>query len=135
VLVAGEICELVDVLPHPLVRRVEEVRAVAVDLDAGFRLSLGIRVSTEVVATLQYQYPLVELGGDPLGHGQAEESGTDNDQVISRRVHEGSIYRPRHVPDEEGPVSGRSGELFVADSALACEKALAALPQGAVRVT
>ncbi|MGH3831468.1 MAG: hypothetical protein ACRDRS_13650 [Pseudonocardiaceae bacterium] len=88
-----------------------------------------------MVATLQYQYPLVELGGDPLGHSQAEEAGTDNNQVVSRRVHEGSTYRLRHVPDAEGPVPEHSRELLVGDSALACEKALAALSSGAVRVT
>src|SRR5262249_38973881 len=93
VLIAGEVGELVDVVPHPLVGGVEQVRAVAVHLDTGLRLLLGVRVAAQVRAPLQHQDTLVQLRGGPLGHGQAEESGSDDNQVIAREAHGNRAYR------------------------------------------
>src|SRR5690606_6726289 len=81
VLIVGELGELVDVVPDPLVRRVEQVRTVTVDLDAGLRLRFRVRVAADVVPSLQHQHPLVELAGDTFGHRQAEETGTDDNQI------------------------------------------------------
>ncbi len=64
------------------------MRAVAVNLDAGIRFGLGIGVAAEMSATLQHQYPLVKLGSGALGHGQAEEARTNNDQVMSHETHD-----------------------------------------------
>ena len=109
VLVARELGELVHVVPHALVRRVEEVRAVAVHLDACLGLRLGVGVSTDVVTTIQHQYPLVQLGGGALGDRQTEESGTDDNEVITCEAHpqEGS-REGRHGPrDPLGSGEGR----------------------------
>ena len=81
VLVAGEVGELPDVVPDPLVGGVEQVRAVAVHLDTGLRLGFGVGVAADVRPAVEHQDALVELGGHALGDGQAEEPGTDDDQV------------------------------------------------------
>ena len=81
VLVAGEVGELPDVVPHPLVGGVEQVRAVFVHLDTGLRLGLGVGVAADVRAPLDDQDPLAELGGHALGDRQAEESGADDEEV------------------------------------------------------
>jgi hypothetical protein len=88
VLVTGELREAVDVLPHPLVRRVEQVGAVAVDLDAGFRFDLRVGVAAEVRATFEHEHALAQLACGPFGHGEAEEAGTDDDEVVSRVGHD-----------------------------------------------
>lgn len=59
--------------------------AVSVDLDSGLRLGFGVGVSTEVRTAFHDKDPLVELSGHPLGDGQAEEAGADDEQVEVRR--------------------------------------------------
>ena len=81
-LVAGEVGEPVDVLPDPLVAGVEQVRAVAVDLDAGLGLVLGEGVAADVAAPVEDENALIELGGGALGDRQPEEAGADDDQVV-----------------------------------------------------
>jgi hypothetical protein len=81
VLVTGEIGELVDVVPDPFVRGVEQVCAVAVHLNTGLGFGLGVGVAADVVPAVQHQDPPIELAGDPLGDGQTEETGTHHDQV------------------------------------------------------
>jgi hypothetical protein len=73
--------------PHALVRGVEQVRAVAVDLDPGLRLALGVGVAADVRAPLEHQDALVQLGGGALCDGQPEEAGTDDDEVVIRVTH------------------------------------------------
>jgi hypothetical protein len=87
VLVTSEGGELVHVLPDALVRRVKQVRPVAVYLDPGFRFCLGVGVAAEVVAPFQHQHPLVQLGGGTFGHGETEKAGPDDDEVIPREAH------------------------------------------------
>ena len=53
--------EPVDVLPHPLVGGVEQVRAVDVHLDAGLGLGLAVGVAAEVVAALEDEHLQAEL--------------------------------------------------------------------------
>jgi hypothetical protein len=84
VAVAGEAGEPVGVGPDPLVGGVKEVGAVAVDLDAGGRVGLAVRIAAEVVAALDHlhlQPVLCEL----LGHGEAEEARPDDEDVRHRR--------------------------------------------------
>ena len=81
VLVAGEVGELSHVVPHPLVGRVEQVRAVLVHLDAGLRLRLGVGVAADVRASLDDEDALVQLRRHALGDRQTEESGTDDEEV------------------------------------------------------
>ena len=82
VLVVGEIGELVDVFPHPLVRGVEQVRAVLVDLDTGLRLRLRVRVAADVRAPLEHEDALTELRRRTLGHGEPEKPRPDDHQVV-----------------------------------------------------
>ena len=81
VLVAGEVGELPHVVPDPLVGRVEQVRAVAVHLDAGLRLGLRVGVTADVWASVDDENALVQLRRHTLGNRQAEESGTDDKEV------------------------------------------------------
>ena len=83
-LVAGEASELVDVLPHSLVRRVEEVGPVGVHLDAGLGVFLAVGVAAEVVPALDDSYREPELRGSPLSDGQAEEARANDNQVCHR---------------------------------------------------
>ena len=83
VLVAGELGELPHVVPHPLVAGVEQVGTVAVHLDAGLRFGFGVRVAADVRTAVDDEDPLVQLGGHPLGDRQAEEPGTDDEEVES----------------------------------------------------
>ena len=57
------------------------MRAVAVHLDAGLGLGLAVGVAADVVAAVDDQHPLAQLGGHPLGDGEAEEPGADDDEV------------------------------------------------------
>ena len=82
VLVVGEVRELVDVVPHPLVGGVEEVGAVLVDFDARGGLGLRVGIAPQVVAAFDDQDARVVLRGGALGNGQAEEAGADNNEVI-----------------------------------------------------
>ena len=81
VLIAGEVGELAGVVPHPRIGGVEKVSAVPVDLDAGFRLRLGVGVPADVRSALDDQDALAELGGRPLGDRQPEETGADDEEV------------------------------------------------------
>ena len=81
VLVAGEVGELADVVPHPLIGRVEQVRAVLVHLDTGLRLGLGVRVAADVRAPVDDENTLVQLRCHALGDRQTEESGTDDKEI------------------------------------------------------
>ena len=74
VLVAGERREAVDVLPDPRVRRVEQVRAVAVDLDAGLGLGLAVGVAADVGPAVEHEDAQSELGRATLRDRQAEEA-------------------------------------------------------------
>lgn len=87
VLVASEIRELIHVFPYTLVRRMEQVRTVTVHLDPRFRFLLRVGVAAQVMSPFDHQHPLVQLGGRTLGHGKAEETGTDNDEVIFHEAH------------------------------------------------
>ena len=69
-------------------RGVEQVRAVDVHLDAGLRLGLAVGVAAEVVAPLEDQHLQPELGGAAFGDRQAEEAGSDDDEIV---VHEGVL--------------------------------------------
>ena len=96
VLVAGEVRVLVGVLPHPGVRGVEQVRAVAVDLYPGLRLPLAVGVPADVLAPFQDEHAQAEVTGAPFGDGQAEEAGPDDDEVdVHRRTGSGGGSRSR----------------------------------------
>src|SRR5690625_6997376 len=83
VLVVGEFRELGDIVPHALIRGVEKVRSVLVNLDAGFWLWLGVSVAAQMVAALDYQNALAQLCCSTFCNGQAEKSGADDDEIVS----------------------------------------------------
>jgi hypothetical protein len=56
------------------------VRSIAVDLDARVGVRLAVGVATDVVATFEDQDLKAQLGSDPLGHGEPEESGSYDDE-------------------------------------------------------
>ncbi|SKU87878.1 Uncharacterised protein [Mycobacteroides abscessus subsp. abscessus] len=80
-LVAGELGELAYVIPDPLIRGVEQMGAVLVYLYTRLRLRLGVGVTPDVVAALDDEHPLVELGCGTLGDSEAEKPGSDDDQI------------------------------------------------------
>jgi hypothetical protein len=116
-LVAGEGGEAVDVLPHPLVRGVEQVGAVTVDLDAGLRLHLAVGVAADVVAPVQHQDPQAQAGCATLGHGQAEGACADDHQIrpsAGRRTGSAPAPLAAHgtaVPGAAAFLPGASGPL------------------------
>jgi hypothetical protein len=87
VLVAGELGELVDVVPHPLVGRVEEVGTVAVHLDTCLGLGLRVGVAADVRPPVEHEHTLVQLGGGAFRHREAEETGSHDHQVIAIEAH------------------------------------------------
>jgi hypothetical protein len=82
VLVAGELGELPHVVPHPLVGGVEEVRPVAVYLYTRRWFGFGVGVAADVGSLLDHEHALVQLSGHALGDRQAEETGTDDEEVV-----------------------------------------------------
>ena len=85
VLVAGELREPVDVLPHALVGGVEQVSAVLVDLDPGLRLGRGVRVTTDVVASVEDKDVQSQVVGTAFGDGESEQTGADDDEISVHR--------------------------------------------------
>ena len=75
--------EAVDPGPHIGLRGVEQMRAVAVVLDAGLRVLLGKRVAAEMrPASPAPGRVRIEHGRDALGHNGAEEAAADDDVAI-----------------------------------------------------
>ena len=72
--IAGEGRELIDILPDPLVRRMKEVSAVSVVLDASFWLDLAVGVTPDVITALDDRNVEAELCRRALRDGQAEEA-------------------------------------------------------------
>jgi hypothetical protein len=75
--------ETVDVGPHALVRRVEEVGAVAVYLDAGRLVDRGVGVASDVVATLNEGHVHAESLRGLAGERQAKKARSNNEQIHS----------------------------------------------------
>jgi hypothetical protein len=90
--VRGERAEAVHVRPHALVRRVEQVRAVPVDLDPRVRVALAVRVAADVVAPVDDRHVQPVGVRHPLRDRQPEESRSDNQKV--RHAHPSLMPRP-----------------------------------------
>ena len=110
VLVVGELGEAVDVLPHALVRGMEQVRTVFVHLNAGFWFFFAVCVSADVVALFHHQHTLAQLARGLLRHGQAEKPGSNNNEVICHRCHFRTVaFRrcvSRHAAKSQGSREG-----------------------------
>ena len=87
VLVIREVGEPVDVFPHPLVGGVEQVGAVLVHLDARLRLVFAVRVAADVAAFFHHQHAFAQLARRLLGHGEAEETRSNNNEVVCHAAH------------------------------------------------
>lgn len=85
VLEIREIRETVDVVPYLAAGRMEEMRPVAVDLDAGRRVGLGIGVAANVPPAVDDEDTAPEPVGGALGHRGAEEAGAGHDEGIPAR--------------------------------------------------
>ena len=68
------------------------MRAVLVHLDAGLRLGLAVGVAADVVAPVEHEHLQSEVGGAPLGDREAEQAGSDDDEI---NVHKYSWSRYR----------------------------------------
>jgi hypothetical protein len=79
--VGREVREAVDVLPDRLVGGVEQVRPVAVHLDAGLRVLLAVRVAADVVAAIDDEDLEAQLLGDALRDRESEETGSDHYEI------------------------------------------------------
>ena len=79
--IGGEGGEPVDVVPHAFVGRVEQVRAVLVDLGAGLLVHVAVRVAADVVAHVDDLDPRAQVLHGLLGHGQAEQASPHDHQI------------------------------------------------------
>ena len=79
--VVREACETVHVVPDPLVGRVEQVRAVLVDLRAGLLVHVAVRVAADMVAHVDDLDPRAQVLDGLLGHGQAEQARAHDHQI------------------------------------------------------
>ena len=79
--VVREACETVHVVPDPLVARVEQVRAVLVDLRAGLLVHVAVRVAADMVAHVDDLDPHAQVFDGLLGHGQAEQARAHDHQI------------------------------------------------------
>ena len=99
VLIPGELGEPAGVIPHALVGGMEQMGAVAVDFDSGLRFGLRVGVPADVRPPLEDQNTFAELARNPFGHGEAEEPGADDEEVVTPgrliRAHRRKVIRPR----------------------------------------
>ena len=75
--------ETIDVRPDALVRCVEQVRAVAVHLNAGRLVDRRVGVSSNVIATLDDGHVHTESLRSLAGERQAKEARSNNEQIHS----------------------------------------------------
>ena len=77
--VVGEARETIDVVPHTLIGRVEQVRAILVDLRAGLLIHVAVCVAADVVANVDDMHAGTRMLHHLLRHRQAEQSRADDD--------------------------------------------------------
>ena len=77
--VVGERGETVHVLPHTPVGRVEQVRAILVDLRAGLLIKVRVRVAADVVTDIDDAHARAGVLHRLLRHRQTEQARADND--------------------------------------------------------
>lgn len=73
-LIAGELAELRDVLPHLRQRSVEDMRTVAMALDARFLVDEGMAVAADVIASVDDRNGLLHDRSDTLGNSRPPET-------------------------------------------------------------
>ena len=111
VLVVGELGEAVDVPPHPLVRGVEQVRAVLVDLDPGLRIRRAVGIAADVRPPVDHGDPQAQFVGAPLGDVRPKNPAPTTTRSASRPAPYGERHArqgtDRHRRAVSGPGAGR----------------------------
>ena len=77
--IVREARETIDVVPHTPVGRVEQVRAILVDLRAGLLIEVRVRVAADVVAHVDDMHTGTRMLHRLLRHRQAKQARADND--------------------------------------------------------
>ena len=97
--VVREACETVHIVPDPLVGRVEQVRAVLVDLRAGLLVHVAVRVAADMVAHVDDLDPHAQVLDGLLGHGQAEQARAHDHQIgiFHRFSHKNNLPNSNHT--------------------------------------
>ena len=79
--VVGERGETIDVVPHTLIGRVEQMRAILVDLRAGFLIHVRVRVAADVVTDIDDAHARAGVLHRLLRHRQTEQARADDDEI------------------------------------------------------
>ena len=91
--VVREARETVHVVPDALVGGVEQVRAVLVDLRAGFLVHIRVGVAADVVTDIDDVHAGTRMLHRLLRHRQAEQARTDNHQIRVLRALRRAVLR------------------------------------------
>ncbi len=79
--IGREAGEAAQIIPDLFVGCVEQMRPVAVDLDAGGGILFGVGIAADVSAPVDHQHAPAELRGDALGERRAIKARADNENV------------------------------------------------------
>ncbi len=127
--VVREFGEPVDILPHALIRRMEQMRTVLVDFGTGLFVEVRVRVAADVVAHVDDMHARASLLHCLLRHRQTEQACADHYQIrivtssaIITPCRRAVIGRPRNGTDPVyvflqppasrlGPTAGGTGWL------------------------
>ena len=112
--IRGKGGETIDVLPHALIGGVEEVCAVLMNFDTGFRINLRVGIATKVRATLNDCDAEAPARCGLLSNCQAEEARSDDNEVIvhGRTPFNPSQYKRKNWTDRVIGPSTRTSEVF-----------------------
>ena len=110
--VVREARETIDVVPHTLIGRVEQVRAILVDLRAGLLIKVRVRVAADVVTDIDDAHARAGVLHRLLRHRQTEQArANDNEIGILNRICHAQAILPvisvqaqgsiRHYPTDE----------------------------------
>ena len=84
--VVREFGETVDILPHALIRRMEQMRTVLVDFGTGLFVEVRVRVAADVVAHVDDMHARASLLHCLLRHRQTEQACADHYQIRIRHI-------------------------------------------------
>ena len=110
--IVREARETIDVVPHTLIGRVEQVRAILVDLRAGLLIKVRVRVAADVVTDIDDAHARAGVLHRLLRHRQTEQArANDNEIGILNRICHAQAILPvisvqtqgsiRHYPTDE----------------------------------
>ena len=83
--------EAPDIIPHPLIGRMKDMRAVAMEFNIGLPVRFRIAVPADMIALFDDQYVLPQLAGDSFGNDRAGEAAPDDDIRIIAKFHVSKI--------------------------------------------